>query len=87
MILLQIPVYLGSEEALVLPFRHGDIFHGHDGFNGLEFDSDPDVSKVNEELAAVAIGKIINQYPGAQQAHSDRLINALYTCAHNMSDT
>ena len=57
----------GSEEALVVPFERKGQFHGPDGFNGLGFDSEPDISRLSSEPAASAIARIASHNQGMRQ--------------------
>jgi len=60
----QIPVYRGAPEALVIPYDNTQLFHGHDGFNDVEFDNVPDKKRIIEEMAWDAINRITTQFPG-----------------------
>ncbi len=59
----QIPVHIGSKTAMVVPYV-GDSYHGCDGFNGVSFPEQPDVSKVSGELAVDAIRRLAREHPG-----------------------
>ena len=62
--LLQIPVYVGNENNLVVETTN-DGFHGSDGFNDAEFSHYPDVGKIKRnEMAHQAILRYTNEYPG-----------------------
>ncbi len=60
----QIPVHMGSKEAMVVPYDNKEGYHGSDGFNDLKFDSLPDTSRVSSESAVDAIRKIVAAHPG-----------------------
>lgn len=65
----QIPVYVGANEGIVHKFVHptGTLFHGTDGFCNVKFDDDPmeapDKDVIKEEHAAIAIMRLVNQFP------------------------
>ena len=59
-----IPVYRGATEALVVPDESNENYHGVDGFNDVEFDDEPDVRRVKNEMAASAISRLVKQFPG-----------------------
>ena len=58
---MQIPVYSGASEPLVVPYHEDDEpeFHGRDGFNDVAFDGKPDVSRIQIDGAVDGIRKII----------------------------
>lgn len=58
---MQIPVYSGASEPLVVPYNGDDEpeFHGRDGFNDVAFDTKPDVSRIQSEGAVDGIRKVI----------------------------
>ena len=58
---LQIPVYSGASEPLVVPYHEDDEpdFHGRDGFNDVAFGTTPDVSRIQSEGAVDGIRKVI----------------------------
>ena len=58
---LQIPVFSGASEPLVVPYHEDDEpdYHGRDGFNDVAFDAKPDVSRIQSEGAVDGIRKIL----------------------------
>ena len=61
--LLQIPVYVGSENNLVVE-NTNDGFHGTDGFNDAVFEHTPDMDKIKRnEMAHQAIIRLAKEYP------------------------
>ena len=58
---LQIPVFSGASEPLVVPYHEDDEpdYHGRDGFNDVAFDTKPDVSRIQSEGAVDGIRKIL----------------------------
>lgn len=58
-------MYVGAHQHLIGPLTKTPLFHGVDGFGDLEHDSEPDVSIVKKEHAAVAISNIVNKNPKA----------------------
>jgi inosine-uridine nucleoside N-ribohydrolase len=67
----KIPVYIGAHEGLAHKFElpPGEKpFHGENGFVDAVFDriptDDPDNPIVQDEHAANAINRLVNQYPG-----------------------
>ena len=62
--LLQIPVYVGSENNLVVE-NINDGFHGSYGFNDAVFEDTPDMDKIQRnETAHQAIIRLAKEYPG-----------------------
>jgi len=59
----EVPVYYGAQEPLVVPYESDDHYHGNDGFNDVHFDTEPDLSRVKEELAWNVIIDLSKQYP------------------------
>jgi len=61
-------VFVGCQEGLVHRHIYTDRFHGLDGFNMVEFDDKVedrlDNPIIQKEPAAVAMLKLVNQYPG-----------------------
>lgn len=64
-IIFEIPVYIGAHEPLVAVTEPPIQFHGTDGFGDLDHDTEPDISIVKTEHAAIAINNIINNNPKA----------------------
>ena len=60
----QIPVYVGNENNLIAEAM-SDGFYGRDGFNDVEFSTNPDVGKIKRnEMAHEAILRYTNEFPG-----------------------
>ena len=59
------PVYKGADAAL-LNITNGetDNYHGSDGLGGVADDYPPDMSLLQDEHAAAAIGRFCRQHPG-----------------------
>jgi inosine-uridine nucleoside N-ribohydrolase len=64
---LQIPVFSGATEALVVPYNHENDddepdFHGKDGLNDV-LDTKPDTSRIQGESAVDGIRRIVTSNP------------------------
>jgi inosine-uridine nucleoside N-ribohydrolase len=60
----QIPVFRGSDEAMVMRYdRSHHAFHGNDGFNDVAFDWEPDVARLQKESANSAIHRLARENP------------------------
>ena len=57
-------MYRGATEALVVPYNNSEEYHGHDGFNDVELNDNPDLDRVNQERAWSVISRLSKQYPG-----------------------
>lgn len=62
---MKIPVYIGAHESLIAFKEYSVQFHGTDGFGDLEHDTQPDLSIVKVENAALAINTILANDPKA----------------------
>ncbi|RZC38428.1 uridine nucleosidase 1 [Asbolus verrucosus] len=58
-----IPVYRGASKQLIPPCYDIKTFHGSDGFGGLQYDKNPDLSIVKKQPAAVAIKDLVLKNP------------------------
>lgn len=56
---MKIPVYIGAHESLITSKEYSVQFHGIDGFGDLEHDTEPDLSLVKVEHAALALNRIV----------------------------
>lgn len=58
-----VPVYRGAAEALVVQYKNHENYHGLDGFNDVQFNSEPDMSRVKDGYAWTVISDLSKQYP------------------------
>lgn len=57
-------MYKGAKKQL-LPLKNTfTYFHGKNGMGGLKYDTEPDLSGVKSEPAAVALYEFVKKYPG-----------------------
>ncbi|XP_062236796.1 inosine-uridine preferring nucleoside hydrolase-like [Platichthys flesus] len=61
---LDVPVYRGCAEPLVAHKRHAGDFHGKDGLGDAPDPDAPGLDAVQEEKAAVALIRMVNENPG-----------------------
>lgn len=49
---------------MILPTTEIHQYHGKDGFGDLIHDSEPDISIIKPDIAALALGRIVTENPG-----------------------
>ena len=57
-------MFVGAADPLVSRVKPQIEFQGDDGFNGVKFDSIPDVSRAQIEPAFAAIQRLVKENPG-----------------------
>ena len=75
---MEIPVFVGARKGLVHDVNK-DNFHGLDGFNCVQFDWTPDVSKVKEN-AVLEILNLVTKYPNQIKVLALGPLTNLATC-------
>ena len=76
---MEIPVFVGARKGLVHDYENVDKFHGLDGFNCVQFDWTPDVSKVKEN-AVLEILNLVTKYPNQIKVLALGPLTNLATC-------